>query len=389
MKLLIQIPQLIFSGAEKVLVSFANDLVSRGHEVEILETYEKGLLKDQFDPRVTFYAICSEEYKAKYYASLADIKAERNPAKKLLGLGKQAFSKVVGYREYAEKLAAKYYADKQYDVAINYLEIDSPEFLLNAIHAKKYIQWYHTDIANSDDPENTDKFIDSFAKMDAIICVAKSALENFVARYPMLKDKTYLIYNSFDAQAVIEKSKEPFSYPKSSEGTILLSVGRLTPPKNYLRFLDVLKRLKDDGFSFQWFVLGEGLERNPIEHKIAELQLENCVHLEGITSNPYKYMKNCDLFVLPSSWEGFPTVTVEAKLCGCAVLATDVSGIREQLVHGKTGWIVDNNEKAIYEGMKVLLSDPDLTHKLQNSDGIEDIVNNDKKYQTFMELLGG
>lgn len=60
MRFLIQIPQLIYGGAEKVLVSFANDLVSRGHEVEILESYEKGFLKPQFDSRVTFNAICSK-----------------------------------------------------------------------------------------------------------------------------------------------------------------------------------------------------------------------------------------------------------------------------------------------------------------------------------------
>ena len=61
MTFLIYIPQLIFGGAEKVLVSFANDLVSRGHEVEVIELYERGLLKPQFDSRVRFDAICSTE----------------------------------------------------------------------------------------------------------------------------------------------------------------------------------------------------------------------------------------------------------------------------------------------------------------------------------------
>ena len=52
MKFLIQIPQLIFAGAEKVLVSFANDLTARGHEVEILETYGKGFFT------CIFFSIC-------------------------------------------------------------------------------------------------------------------------------------------------------------------------------------------------------------------------------------------------------------------------------------------------------------------------------------------
>ena len=67
MKFLIQIPQLIFGGAEKVLVSFANELAAHGHDVTILETYEKGYLKPQFDSRVRFDAICSKAYTEKYY----------------------------------------------------------------------------------------------------------------------------------------------------------------------------------------------------------------------------------------------------------------------------------------------------------------------------------
>ena len=85
MKFLIYIPQLIFGGAEKVLVSFANDLVSRGHQVDVIELYERGLLKPQFDSRVRFDAICSTEYTEKYYASLAQIKANPSLKGKLAG----------------------------------------------------------------------------------------------------------------------------------------------------------------------------------------------------------------------------------------------------------------------------------------------------------------
>ena len=377
MKILIQIPQLIFGGAEKVLVSFANELVARGHEVEVLETYEKGYLRPQFDTRVTFYAICSNAYTKKYYASLAQVK--KNP----LLIGKLVFSKLVGYRRFAEKLAARHYAEKKYDVAINYLEIESPEFLLDHVRAKKYLQWYHTDVANLDDPEETDKLVPAFSRMDAVICVAQSARKSFVERYPELTDKTHVIYNFFDADAIMKMADEPFSF---HEPMVLLSVGRMTPQKKYLRFLDVLARLKREGFVFSWHVLGTGLERDAICQKIQMLELEDCVHLDGLTENPYKYMKHCDLFILPSGWEGFPTVTVEAKVVGCAVLATDVSGIREQLCHGETGWIVENSEDAIYEGLKYLLQNPEVVHKLRSRAGMDAICSSQEKYREFMEL---
>lgn len=388
MKFLIQIPQLIFAGAEKVLVSFANDLVYRGHEVEILESYDKGYLKPQFDPRVTFHCICSKEYTVKYYASLKDIREEKNLIRKARKCVKLAFSKIVGYRRFAEKLTAKYYADKQYDVAINYLEIESPEFLLNAIHAKKYLQWYHTDVANLEDPETTDAMIPAYEKMDAIICVAESAKKSFVERYPQLTDKTYVIYNFFDLDVIRKKAEEPFIYHSAKKGVpILLSVGRMTPQKKYMRFLDVLSRLRDEGFEFQWYVLGDGGEREQIEAKIKELRLDDYVFLEGLTDNPYKFMKHCDLFVLPSSFEGFPTVTVEAKILNCAVLATNVSGIREQMKHGKTGWIVENNADAIFKGLKYLLEHPEVRKQLRANDGIERICDSEKKFREIKKLI--
>lgn len=387
MKFLIQIPQLIYGGAEKVLVSFANDLVSRGHEVEILESYEKGFLRPQFDSRVTFYAICSKSYARRYYASLEEIISEKNLLKKLLKCMKWIFSKCVGYRRFAEKLAIQHYENKYYDIAINYLEIESPQFLRNAVHAGKYIQWYHTDVANLEHPEDTDKFICEYEKMDAIICVAKSAKESFIMRYPQLKDKTFVIYNFFDADKIKDASKERFHFCASKQNVpILLSVGRMTPQKKYLRFLNVLKKLKDTGYDFQWYVFGDGMERELIKKKICEYHLQDQVFLEGLTDNPYKYMTHCDLFVLPSGWEGFPTVTVEAKLLNCAVLATDVSGIREQMIHGKTGWIVENSEEGIYDGLKFLLDNSGVVRKICSNEGMEEIYSNEKKYDDFIEI---
>ena len=379
MKFLIQIPQLIFGGAEKVLVSFANDLVARGHQVEVLETYEKGLLQDQFDPRVTFHAICSNDYTAKYYASPAQVK--KNP----LLIGKWLFSKVVGYHRFAQKLAAKHYADKSYDVAINYLEIEPPTFLLDHIQAKKHLQWIHIDVAHLEDPRELDAHVPGWSRMDGVICVSQVAVDSFCKRYPDLADKVHLIYNFYDTADILRKGSEPFSF--EGQRPVLLSVGRMTEQKKYLRFLDVLARLRDEGFDFSWHVLGDGIQRPQIEEKIRTLALSDRVYLHGLSDNPYKYMKNCDLFVLPSGWEGFPTVTVEAKLLGCPVLATDVAGIREQLVHGETGWIVDNSEDALYEGLKALIGDPDLRKQLQNTDGIDLICDNETKSRQLMTLL--
>lgn len=378
MKFLIYIPQLIFGGAEKVLVSFANDLVRRGHQVEVLELYEKGLLRPQFDSRVTFDAICSKAYTEKYYASLQQVR------EKPWLVGKLAFSKVVGYRRYAEKLAAKRYAGRRFDVAINYLEIESPAFLLEHVQAGRYLQWIHIDVANLEHPEELDPHLPVWKQMDDIVCVSRGAMERFTERYPALKEKTHLIYNFYDEELIRTKSRECCELP--GQRPALLSVGRMVEQKKYLRFLDVLSQLRGKGYTFSWHVLGEGGQRAELEEKRRALGLEDCVFFHGLTDNPYKYMKNCDLFVLPSGWEGFPTVTVEAKVLGCPVLATNVAGVREQMTHGETGWIVENEEQAICEGLRRLLADPALREKLRSSAGMSAVCSNEEKYRQLMTL---
>lgn len=385
MKILFFIPQLVVAGAEKALVNFANELVSRGHQVEVLELYERGLLKPQFDERVSFDAICSDEYTEKYYASLAQIKAASSLKEKVVCIGKQIFSKIVGYRRFAEKLAAKRYAGKEYDVAVNYLETESPEFLLNYVRARKCLQWIHIDVANLEDPTELDGFLSAWDKVDGIVCVSQKAIDSFVSRYPALKDKTRLIYNFYNQREILRKAQEPVIL--KGERPILLSVGRMTEQKKYLRFLDVLARLRDEGYAFSWHVLGDGAQRQEIEHKIRQLQLEDRVFLYGVKENPYKYMKNCDLFVLPSGWEGFPTVTVEAKILGCPVLATDVAGIREQLRHGETGWIVENSEEGIYSGMRYLMQNPNVCNYLRHEGNLFQMINNQIQYQKFIDLF--
>jgi len=74
---------------------------------------------------------------------------------------------------------------------------------------------------------------------------------------------------------------------------------------------------------------------------------------------------------------------------GCAVLATDVSGIREQLLHGETGWIVENSEEGLYNGLKYLVDNPVLVEKIRNNAGMEHILNNDSKFAKFEEIYLG
>lgn len=385
MKFLIHIPQLIYGGAEKVLVDFANYLVEKGHEVEVVETYERGFLKSEFDTKVTFNSICSNQYTKKYYVSFDEILKEKNIFKKLKKILKKIFITIIGYERLAYYFAKKKYKNKKFDVAINYLETQSPKFIIKSINANKYLQWIHIDISKVRDIYFIDKQVKFYKKLDNIICVSKVAKSSFDEKYIELRKKTVVIYNFYNVDKIRKMSEGERIFNINDFN--ILSVGRLVEQKGYERAIDVFYRLKQEGYKFKWYIIGDGILKKGIQKKINELELNKNICLLGIKDNPYPYIRQCNLFFLPSLYEGFPTVTIEAKVLEKPVLSTEVSGIKEQIINGETGIIVDNNQLSIYFELKSILKNTNSIKSFSSKNGLENIINNNEKYKKIISLL--
>ena len=108
-------------------------------------------------------------------------------------------------------------------------------------------------------------------------------------------------------------------------------------------------------------VLGE--ERPVLEEYIRENHLEASAKLMGFYENPYNLMKCADLLICSSIYEGFSTFVTEGLILGKPIVTTDVSGMRELLGDSEYGLITENDDEAFYQGMKRMLTDPQLlTH---------------------------
>ncbi len=177
---------------------------------------------------------------------------------------------------------------------------------------------------------------------DQIVAVSNDVANDLTRTAKIPRELIQVIYNPIVTPDLQAKSEEPLEHPwfKDGEPPVILSVGRLTDQKAF----DVLIQ----GFYFvrknhpaRLLILGEGENRSALETLIWQLGLEQDVSLMGFVQNPYPYMAHASLFVLPSRWEGLPTVLVEALYLGAPIVATDCpGGSREILRDGLFGRLV-------------------------------------------------
>lgn len=265
----------------------------------------------------------------------------------------------------------------------------SPKSVLRLKKINKFIHIIRNDIGGYDSVKKVKKAVMPFhQKIDAYLCVAEQVKSSFIEIFPFLKDKTYVTYNLLQGEIMIEKSNmgtNPF--PKLDK-LIVLTVCRLNEAaKGLIRMARVHKQLLNAGKQHYWYVVGDGSDRGVLEREIKHLNISDSFILLGHQDNPYPYFKYCDIAATLSFYEGFCGTVNEAKVMGKPVIATRFSGINEQIIHGENGLIVENNQEAIYSGMKLLLSDPSKLNQLTN-DFLPKMVRNDKvKVDSLIELI--
>lgn len=109
------------------------------------------------------------------------------------------------------------------------------------------------------------------------------------------------------------------------------------------------------------YILGTGKLQQELVQYCMENGIEDAVSFLGYQTNPYRIISKCDLFVCASHAEGFSTAATEALIVGTPVCTVEVSGMKEMLgENSEYGIVTENNEDALYQGIKRLLDEPDL-----------------------------
>ena len=159
------------------------------------------------------------------------------------------------------------------------------------------------------------------------------------------------IYNPLNKNEIIRRSKEKlkFNFLKTSSIKII-NIARLTDQKDHLTLLNAMRKIKEK-IKFRLVLIGTGPNRNLIENYILKYNLKKNIKVLNYQKNPFKYIRNSDIFILTSKFEGLPNVLLEAAVLKKFIISTNCpTGPREILSNGKGGELVKiGNFKSISE----------------------------------------
>ncbi len=355
-------------GAEKSLISLLNTMDYSRYNVDLFLFKHEGLFLNKIPKQVNVLEEPSE-----YQLFDMPIKAA---VMKCLRQGRLdiALSRVcAGYIFKSEKNKARceqrvwrYLSkslqniSKKYDVAIGYLEKNPVYFCIDKVNANKKIGFIHTDY----DKLGMDPSIDMgyFRSLDHIVTVSEECANVLKQRFSIYNDKIGVIHNIVSPSTINKMSQEKVDLER--KGVKLVSVGRLSHEKGFDLAIEACKNLVGDGYEIKWYIIGEGEGRGKLEKMIEENQLQDHFLLLGLKENPYPYIREADIYVQPSRFEGKSIAIDEAKILHKPIVLTNFSTAKDQIKNEENGLIIDMDAHSLSEGIKKLIHNEELRNKL-------------------------
>lgn len=350
-KILFFIPGLSEGGAEKVMRSLVNHMDQEQFEmtVQTIDLYDSS----QFLAKgIRYKAInkCKSKWGRKLFSYWFRLCAEMN-------------------------LAYRFFVKDDYDIEVAYLETVATKIIAQSTNKGAVkIAWVHCDLSKKEGiKEARDKIRKQYEKFDKIVCVSEDAKKGFQKLFGSDLN-TVVLPNVIDDDEIRRKADEMVPCGIGADKIRLVAVGRLTLQKNFSYLIDTCEKLRNSECDFKLDILGEGPEQEKLEQQISALALEDYVTLQGFVSNPYPWIKQADIVVCSSKYEGISTVVQEALILGKPVVTTPCTGMAELLGNSEYGMIVDDSKEGLYTGLYQMITSKELrelyTNKAEKRSGM-------------------
>lgn len=234
---------------------------------------------------------------------------------------------------------------------------------------------------------------------DHTVAVSESIRRDLIQHFKVREDKVVTIYNGYpqkqiqmQAQEMLLSEEEKW-FEKGKR--YIVTVGRLDEQKGQFHLLRAFRKIKENIPDAGLLILGEGELEDALRRLAVDLNLQESIVFCGFVQNPHKIMARCDVFALPSIFEGFPNTLAESLCMGLPAVSADCdSGAREMLapdtdvtekVQGKFELAQYGILCPVCDGKLRTASEPLTTEEEIMADAIIYLMQNEDVYSKYKE----
>jgi glycosyltransferase involved in cell wall biosynthesis len=274
-----------------------------------------------------------------------------------------------------------------YDVAVGYSQTTPLYYVVDKTYAKRKIGWFHTDyIAANYDPEIDRPY---FHKLDVLATITEASRNSLLKAFPELDNIIRVIPNLISVKTIHMLAESAHGFTDNFKGFRILTIARLSKEKGIDMAVETCAILVNRGFNTRWYVIGQGSNSDALCKQILSLGLREHFILLGEQSNPYPYLKESDIYVQPSRYEGKCIALEEAKLLCKPLVATAYNSVADQVIDGITGLVADMSAIGLANEISRLLNEAPLRlHLVKNLSAHSDSDDDMGSPRAFLNMIG-
>ncbi len=303
-------------GAERVLVTLANQFVRWGHQVDFLLANKVGIYLKEVSPEVNLIDFGVRRMKHSLKPLMRYLRAECP----------DGILSSLPYPNMLNVMAARLVRTR---ASVVVREANTP-----SLHSRR------ADLLKDRVFERLVKFW--YPRADWVVAVSRGVQRDLLCYTRVPQERIVLIYNPSYTSRLLQLREQPVEHPWFAPGEppVVLGVGRFYPQKDFATLLKAFALVRTSRPA-RLVILGEGPLRSELAALAQRLGIADSVSLPGFVENPFAYMRRASVFVLPSRYEGLPNVLIQAMACGCPVVSTNCpSGPEDILDNGRYGHLV-------------------------------------------------
>ena len=353
-KILFVNDEMTMGGVARILNTFLKMINKDDYEVDLLVLHKRGELLSEIPEGINVIG-------GSDFFSTVDIPLSQCNMHNIFSKIRLLLYMKTGLIEGKIKKERKKIFNKKYDIEFSAKEGFCTIFTAYGDSTKKF-NWVQVDYKESNYSSNHMGLMKKALKhINMNIACSDKVRDSYKELFDV--ERIITAHNLIDEERIYKMSLEKPKTIVTDNLINIICVARFHHQKGLDRLIRVYSRLTD---YYNLTIVGDGELKEELYALSKELDVFDKITWTGIMANPYPEIRLNDLFVMPSLYEGYPTITVESLISDTPVLTLEVAGVKEQIIKDYEGWVIDNSEESLFHKLNELKDKKELLIEYKN-----------------------